>query len=74
MKPSQTSIRRGPSGDNATDTAAIPNALSRRTSAGTGRTVSENGALNGPLGLAIAPATKAVYFVDDGTNTLNLSH
>jgi hypothetical protein len=100
--------------------AAIPDALSRDTSAGTGRTVSENGAINGPLGLAIAPngdvltvnsndgnlvettpcgaqiAIKAldttgsppgagtlfglavapygtgVYFVDDGTNTLNL--
>jgi hypothetical protein len=35
--------------------AAIPNALFRHTSAGTGRTVSENGALNGPLGLVIAP-------------------
>jgi hypothetical protein len=100
--------------------AAIPGALFRHTSAGTGRTVSENGAINGPLGLTIAPngniltvnsndgnlvettpcgtqvAVKAldttgtppgagtlfglavaprgtgVYFVDDGTNTLNL--
>jgi hypothetical protein len=100
--------------------AAIPNALRRHTSAGTGRTVSVNGAINGPLGLVIAPngdiltvnggngnlvevtprgvqtAVKAldttgsppgagtlfglavaprgtgVYFVDDGTNTLNL--
>jgi hypothetical protein len=98
--------------------ADIPNALVRRTSAGIGRTISVNGALNGPLGLAvapngdilvanandgnlvettpagvqiatktvdtagagtlfglaIAPATEAVYFVDDGTNTLNLLH
>ncbi len=98
--------------------AAIPNALFRRASAGTGHTVSANGSLNGPLGLAIAPngdiltanandgnlvettpagaqvATKTVdaagagtlfglavtssargvYFVDDGTNTLNLLH
>ena len=35
--------------------AAIPDALKRKTSAGTGRTVSAGGALNGPLGLAIAP-------------------
>ena len=35
--------------------AAIPDAVFRRSSAGTGETVSENGALNGPLGLAIAP-------------------
>jgi hypothetical protein len=34
---------------------AIPNALFRRWSAGTGRTVSRNGALAGPLGLTIAP-------------------
>ena len=35
--------------------AAIPDALFRETSAGTGETVSTMGALNGPLGLAIAP-------------------
>jgi hypothetical protein len=35
--------------------AAIPGAVFRLTTARTGRTVSENGALNGPLGLAIAP-------------------
>jgi hypothetical protein len=35
--------------------AAIPNALLRRGSAGTGLTVSRNGALQGPLGVAIAP-------------------
>jgi hypothetical protein len=35
--------------------AAIPNALSRFGSAGTGKTVSVGGALNGPLGLAVAP-------------------
>src|SRR3984957_2542748 len=35
--------------------AAIPNALLRPDSAGTGRTVSRNGALAGPLGVAIAP-------------------
>ena len=35
--------------------AAIPDALNRDTSAGTGVTVSENGAINGPLGLMIAP-------------------
>jgi sugar lactone lactonase YvrE len=34
---------------------AIPNAAFRLDSAGTGTTVSEGGALNGPLGLAIAP-------------------
>ncbi len=33
---------------------AIPDALSRTSSAGTGTTVSSGGALNGPLGLAIA--------------------
>jgi hypothetical protein len=35
--------------------AAIPNALLRRGSAGTGRTVSENGAIKSPLGLVVAP-------------------
>jgi hypothetical protein len=102
--------------------AAVPDALSRDSSAGTGETVSVNGALNGPLGLAIAnngdiltvnsndgnlvetspsgtqlatrvlddtgsPAgagtlfglavtegQRGVYFVDDGSNTLNLLH
>jgi hypothetical protein len=34
---------------------AIPGAVFRLTSAGTGRTVSAGGAINGPLGLAIAP-------------------
>ncbi|MDR3703782.1 MAG: hypothetical protein P4L56_29300 [Candidatus Sulfopaludibacter sp.] len=34
---------------------AIPNSLFRFDSAGTGTTVFQNGALNGPLGLAIAP-------------------
>lgn len=35
--------------------AAIPKAVSRTTSAGTGTLVSAGGSLNGPLGLAIAP-------------------
>jgi hypothetical protein len=35
--------------------AAIPNALLRQSSAGTGTTVSRNGALMGPLGLVTAP-------------------
>jgi hypothetical protein len=35
--------------------AAIPNALFRMRSGGTGLTVSRNGALKGPLGVAIAP-------------------
>ncbi len=34
---------------------AIPHALARMTSAGTGTLVSRNGRLNGPLGLAVAP-------------------
>ena len=34
---------------------AIPNALTRQTTAFTGATVTFNGALNGPLGLTIAP-------------------
>ncbi|HYK90865.1 MAG TPA: hypothetical protein VE398_18980 [Acidobacteriota bacterium] len=34
---------------------ALPNALFRHTSAGMGQTVSMGGAINGPLGLAIAP-------------------
>jgi hypothetical protein len=102
--------------------AAIPQALTRGNTAFAGKGVTANGALNGPLGLAIAPngniltvnsndgnivettpggkqiATKqldktgspagagtlfglavvprghGVYFVDDGTNTLNLFH
>ena len=35
--------------------ATIPDAMFRSGSAGTGKTLTENGALNGPLGLAIAP-------------------
>jgi hypothetical protein len=35
--------------------AAIPNAVFRFSDDGTGRTVSEGGGINGPLGLAIAP-------------------
>ena len=35
--------------------AEIPNAMFRLTSAGSGATVSSGGAINGPLGLAIAP-------------------
>jgi DNA-binding beta-propeller fold protein YncE len=35
--------------------AAIPDALLRRGSAGTGKTVSRNGAIKGPLGVAVAP-------------------
>jgi len=35
--------------------AAIPNAVRRQTSAGTGTTVTQGGALNGPLGLAVGP-------------------
>ena len=102
--------------------AAIPNAVTRITSAGTGATVSLGGALNDPLGLALAPngdiltangnngfivettpngaqvakklvdntgsppgagtlfglavvpGGSGVYFVDDGSNTLNLLH
>jgi hypothetical protein len=102
--------------------AGIPDALFREHSAGTGFTLSQNGALNGELGLAIAPGgdiltvnggdgnlveinpsgqqvatrlldnsgsppgsgalfglavkpgQRAVYFVDDATNTLNLLH
>jgi len=34
---------------------AIPNALFRKKSAGIGKVVSTGGALNGPLGLALAP-------------------
>jgi hypothetical protein len=42
--------------DSATNRiTAIPAAVSRRTSAGTGRTVTRNGALRTPLGLTIAP-------------------
>jgi len=102
--------------------AAIPGALGRLSSAGIGLTVSTNGSLNDPLGLAIAPngdiltvnggdgnivettpqgaqvaetlldstgsppgngtlfglsvvpGGQGAYFVDDGTNTLNLLH
>jgi hypothetical protein len=100
--------------------AAIPNAATRTSSAGTGNTVTGGGALNNPLGLAIAPnghivttnggdgnmvetgpsgvqlAVKAaditgtgggtlfglavspdhaaIYFVNDGNNTLDILH
>ena len=49
--------------------AAIPGAVFRGTSARTGRTVSENGALNGPLGLAIAPGGD-VLTVNSGDGNL----
>ena len=96
--------------------AAIPNALHRMTSDGTGTTITSGGGLNAPLGLtvytngdiltvnagdgnlvetapqgqqvqvvtldpagagtlfglAVAPNNEGVYFVDDGTNTLDL--
>ena len=102
----------------------IDRALSRTSSAGTGRTLSSGGSLNGPLGLVVTPGghvltvnsadgfiteispqgmqvakkqldntpvpgslpgagtlfglafdpTAGVYFVDDGSNTLNLLH
>ena len=100
--------------------AAIPNAVLRLSDDGTGKTVSAGGALNGELGLTVAPGgdivtvnggdgnlvevtpggaqvviknidpagagagdlfglavkpgADAVYFVNDGTNTLNLLH
>jgi len=100
--------------------AAIPRAVERKTSAGTGRTVSTNGALNDPLGLtiarngdilvtngndgnlvevtpggnqiatqmidntgtgagtlfglAVAPHGRGIYFVNDGSNMLDLFH
>ncbi|GAA2151344.1 hypothetical protein GCM10009760_46630 [Kitasatospora kazusensis] len=102
--------------------AAIPDALTRHSSAGTGQDVSCDGGLNAPLGLAVAPDgeiltvnggdgnlvettptghqvetraldssgtppgagalfglavqpdARAVYFVDDATNTLNRLH
>ncbi len=99
---------------------AIPDALFRHTSADVGRTVSTGGAINGPLGLviapngniivanggdgnmveltprgtqitvtpadttgigagtlfglAVAPANKGIYFVNDGDNTLRFLH
>jgi hypothetical protein len=49
--------------------AAIPDALFRRTSDGTGQTVSENGAIKGPLGLAIAP-NGDVLAVNSGNGNL----
>jgi hypothetical protein len=101
--------------------AVVQNPLTRRDSSGPGVTLSANGFLNGPLGLAVAPnghvltvnssdgfiteiapdgmqlahellddtgsppgtgtlfgvltvRNSAVYFVDDGSNTLNLLH
>jgi DNA-binding beta-propeller fold protein YncE len=99
----------------------IDHALSRTSSAGTGRTLTSGGSLNGPLGLVVTPGghvltvnsadgfiteissngkqlakaqldntgsppgagtlfglafdpTAGIYFVDDGSNTLNLLH
>lgn len=49
--------------------AAIGNAIFRHTSAGVGRTVSKGGALNGPLGLAIAPGGD-VLTVNSGDGNL----
>ena len=101
--------------------AVIDGALTRTTTAGTGRTLSSGGSLNGPLGLVVTPSgtvltvnsadgfiteisphgaqlakkqldntgsppgagtlfglafdpAAGVYFVDDGSNTLNLLH
>jgi hypothetical protein len=49
--------------------AAIRNASTRHTSAGTGRTVTRGGALNGPLGLAIAPHDE-ILTVNSGDGNL----
>ncbi len=49
--------------------AAIPHALSRDSSAGTGATVSAGGALNGPLGLALTPGSH-ILTVNGGDGNL----
>jgi hypothetical protein len=49
--------------------AAIPDALFRRSSDGTGRTVTRGKALNGPLGLTVAPGGD-VFTVNSGNGNL----
>lgn len=49
--------------------AAIPGALFRTDNAGTGDTVSQNGALNGPLGLAVSPSGN-ILTVNSGDGNL----
>jgi hypothetical protein len=46
--------------------AAIPNAISRQSSAGTGTTVTTGGTLNDPLGLAVGHHDIATVNGDDG--------
>lgn len=53
--------------------AAIPNALFRFFSAGPGVTVSANGALNGPLGLALAPDHHLVSANGDDGNLVEVN-
>lgn len=53
--------------------AAIPNAVLRFSSAGTGRTVSVNGGLNGPLGLAIAPNCNILTVNSNDGNLVELT-
>jgi len=53
--------------------AAIPNALLRRGTDGTGRTVSENGAIQGPLGVAIAPRGDILTANADNGNLLEIT-
>ncbi len=52
--------------------AAIPHALSRENSAGTGMTVSVGGALNGPLGLATAPGGHILTVNGDDGNLVEI--
>jgi hypothetical protein len=53
--------------------AAIPDALYRNTSAGTGNTISEGGALNTPLGLTIAPNGDVLTVNGGNGNLVDLS-
>ena len=50
--------------------AAIPNAVTRVTSAGTGATVAQGNALNQPLGLAIDQGTGQIFTVNAGDGNL----
>ena len=53
--------------------AAIPNAVLRLDSAGTGPTVSSNGGLNGPLGVAIAPNCNILAVNSNDGNLVELT-
>jgi DNA-binding beta-propeller fold protein YncE len=53
--------------------AAIPDALSRKSNAGIGRTVSQGGAFNDPLGLALTPSHRLMVANGNDGNIIEVN-